>query len=77
MEEIMIINEKIKSCLPLKNLDNIYVVADFDGTIAHCAIYDFANNKVIQQMNFGSQNLKKVGHIDKCVEEKLSKEIDP
>jgi hypothetical protein len=51
--------------------------ADFDGTIAHCAIYDFANNKVIQQMNFGSHNLKKVGHVDKRVEEKLSKEIDP
>jgi hypothetical protein len=28
-------------------------------------------------MNFGSHNLKKVGHVDKRVEEKLSKEIDP
>ena len=31
----MIINEKVKFMLPLKDLDNIYVVADFDRTITN------------------------------------------
>ena len=35
MENNMIINEKVKSMLPLKDLDNIYVVADFDRTITN------------------------------------------
>jgi len=31
----MIINENIKKIIPIKNLDNIYVVADFDRTITN------------------------------------------
>ena len=31
----MIINERVKSIIPLKDLDNIYVVADFDRTITN------------------------------------------
>lgn len=31
----MIINSEIKSLLPIKDLDNVYVVTDFDRTITN------------------------------------------